>query len=448
MIMYNLTDEQIWKVDDYFHNVFDFDESEKIGKTEAELRKLYYPSLGDAPFTFNDVFITNPLIDDYGNYLGSYERACEYYSKELVNNFYGELLKHWGEEVDDDSDVILESAIDRKISDKPIYKDNDVTIYNFKDLDKLNELVKDEIDIGVTGGNFLLISAADTIDDDFVAEGEDIYVVDLESGSCWNNANGESIDDLRNYVLSAKAWAVIDDLLKNETLYASCDLKDKNYDATFSADIEWNDLKDNFAEVKSNSRVETISGTVALDVLNYDYQPNIYYEEDFIDNVVDDISDKNLTALSQQFDIPKEDIKSILKSSTPSDGDKQDACYRVVNDALYRSLFDSEISNLLEDIIKGIKDCFTAEFNQYVEYDSDGMHIKNCPKQVLSKLMDKYIEQQDQYDWLENIYSQTNLSALIGGLIALNLFIKERYSYQDYDKDTFNEFLEMCISEL
>ena len=446
--MYRLTPEQIEDVEGYLRVSVDFDESEKIGHTFDQLKELYRPYFGDAPFEFEDIFITNPLLDTTGRWLGSYEKACDFYGEELVNEYFGKLIStHWKEPVVIDTETIIEAAVDRQIPDKPIYKDNDVTIYNFKDLDKLDELVHDDIDIGNTRGNFLLITSADNADDDFVSEGEDMWVVDLESALCWSNNGVESIDGLRNNALSAQAWAVIDDLLKNETLYDSCGLKDKSNESTFSADIKWLDLKDDFREVKSNNRVETIPGLIALDILNGDYTPEIYFESDFIDGIIDDISEENLKNLSDKFNLSEEEIKKSLDSKADSVGENGDKCWRLVSDSLYNTLYNSEYNNLLEDVYKGIKECFPAYFTPYLDFDSEALHIKNCPKHILSRVMNDYIEQQEQNDWIENIYSGTNLSALIGGLIALNLFIKERYSYQDYDKDEFNDMIDTLIWE-
>ena len=444
--MYILTDEQIRAVEDWL-NTFDVDESQKIGKTEAELKELFYPALGDAPFEFEDTFITNPLLTEFGAPLYNYKNACDHYGESAVNNFFAKVLEHrFGIEVKEEKEEIIEAAVDSKISDKPIAEDQNFTIYRFKDVDELDNLVHDEVDIGVTDGDFLLITAKDKVDDDFVSEGDDVYVVDLDSGLCWSNNTVNTIDELKYDILTDSSWAVIDNLLKEKHLYDACGLSGAGSDSTFSTDIRWAEMEDYFKHAHSGRQPDTISGDTCLDVLAGDYRPQIYYEEDFIDDVLDDISPENLQNIADKFQVNKNDIKKALSSKTNFTMQDDIKIYQLVNDALHNCLYNSEYSNLLESILKGIQECFPSYMDQYLELDSDGVVVKNCPKSILSKLMDDYIEELEPSEYLENLYN-CNLIDLLGAFIRKNLFIREEYSYQEYNKDEFNDMIDTLLYE-
>lgn len=322
-----------------------------------------------------------------------------------------------------------------------IYSDGKIDIIRTKN----NADLPKDIDIGVTRGDYLVITHPTYGDEDFIFENDDAYIVDLETGLCWSNNEVASLEELRNVILDKDQWDFISNLLKEQTLYASCDLQGKPDTTTFSEAIKWDDLKDYF---RKYSEPPEVLGSVIYDILTWRHEAQVYIDnlEKFIANIVSDISEKNLKQLAQKFNLSEEDvIKALTRADVRSDDYLK--LYNLIHEALYSTLYRTYWDAIWKDASDGVKNCFPLYFKPYIGLDSEAFHIKNCPKYILSKLMDDYIEEAEEDSYLSEIYLANNLIDLIGSYIFMNLSVPERYSYEEYNADIFNDFLNNLIAE-
>lgn len=440
-MMYILTKEQIKKVEDYLEDFIEINYDETQELTEDELDIFYKERFGDGPFIFEGIRIVNPILSISGRWLGGYKKACEYYGEEDVNNFFGETLKaHFKENPEEDKDAIIEEL---KASNDPIYKDDNYIIYHFKDRDEIDEKsnIEDYKDMDILEGDneeYYLVSGRDTNDDDFVGENNSLFAITYPSMYVYGDYDSkiDNLDELKYFLEKddKNCWDFINENILKIFIYKQCGLINAE---TFSLNLPLKRLENAFDKLHLKN---STSSELVKEVLFGDYIPDVtyLYEYDLPSYVINDINEKNLKSLN----LSKEDLEKL--SRIDLDSERLENIYKLIFSAYRESIQNISYSNLLNAILEEIKACFPKYFQPYIEIDQANFSINNCPKNVISKLIDDYIYNNETDAYLDSLY-RSLFYWILEDFIKRSFDIRLEDTYDDYDRDEFNECLEIAI---
>lgn len=462
--MYKLTPDEIKKVCNDLYILPDKDDEYVVGYTFEQAKDNYYEMLGDAPFEFEDTFISNPLIDITGRWLYlnkrtsddeliDYEKACDYYGEENVNNYFGKYIEHnYGYEPELDTDSILE-ALKSKVN--PIYKDNKYNIYHFDNIHQAyaDTNLKDKIDNINWEEDCYIISSKVVADDDFVSDDDAVIVLNASSpydiyvwSNCvddYHNEYIESLDELKSYLgYESDTWKYINDNILKNYLFDKANVNKNGIIEELI--IPMISLK---PYIRNKNINREISANLIKEFLSDDYPHLDYsyvYGYDLPDHVIDSISRENKLLIKELYNINENKLEQILKNNF----DDEHGITKSVYEALAVTLEQTAYANLLSDILNGIKDCFPGYFSKYLDLSNTEFKIINCPKEIFSRLIDEYIDEYESTAYLDELY-RVSLDRIFGSYIEnLSVKDKEEYggSYDEFDPDTFNEILAEKIS--